>query len=108
MRFDRDPALPLQVHRIKKLVLPIPLVDCAGALEQSVRQRRFAVIDVRDDAEVARKLNFHGSGHYAGAAAHGQLVHSDLPAKIPEKMPRPRGQVSMYVDVSNASVPSKS
>jgi hypothetical protein len=103
MRFDRDPALPLQVHRVKKLVLPIPLVDRAGPLEQSVRQRRFAVIDVRDDAEVAGKLNSHGSGHYASASARGQLVHSDLLAEIPEKIARPRSQVSMYVDLSNAS-----
>jgi len=36
------------------------------------------VIDVRDDAEVARKLNSHGSGHYAGAAISGQLLHSRL------------------------------
>src|SRR4029078_9980395 len=105
MRFDRDPALPLQVHRVKKLVLLIPLVDRAGPLEQSVRQRRFAVIDVRDDAEVAGKLNSHGSGHYASASARGQLVDSDVLAKISEKLPRPRGQVSMYVHVSNASVP---
>jgi len=27
---------------------------------------------MRDDAEVARKLDSHGSGHYAGAAARGQ------------------------------------
>jgi hypothetical protein len=83
-------------------------VDRAGALEQSVRQRRFAVINVRDDAEVARKLNSHGSGHYASASARGQLVHSDLLAEIPEEIARSRGQVSMYVDVSNASLPSKS
>jgi hypothetical protein len=43
------------------------------------------VIDVRDDAEVARKLNSHGSGHYASAAACGQLVHDDL---LPEISPR--------------------
>jgi hypothetical protein len=53
-------------------------VDRAGALEQSVRQRRFAVVDVRDDAEVARKLNSHGSGHYASAALCGQSLHSRL------------------------------
>jgi len=63
---------------------------------------------VRDDAEVARKLNSHGSAHYAGAAARGQLVHSDLLTEIPEKIVRSRRQVSMYVDVSNASLPSKS
>jgi len=53
------------------------------------------VIDVRDNAEVARKLNSHGSGHYAGASACGQLVHSDLLGEIPEKIARPRSQLSM-------------
>jgi len=62
MRFDRDPALPFQVHRIKELILPFPLLDGARALKQPVRQRRFAVIDMRDDAEVARELNCHESG----------------------------------------------
>jgi len=32
-------------------------MDRARALKQPVRQCRFAVIDVRDDAEVARELN---------------------------------------------------
>jgi hypothetical protein len=44
------------------------------------------VIDVRDDAEVARKLNSHGSGHYAGAAAHGQL-EEQRPAQIQKGQP---------------------
>ena len=57
MRFDRNPAFSLQVHRIEELILSIALLDRAGALEQSIRQRRFAVIDVRDDAEIAGKLN---------------------------------------------------
>src|SRR4029450_9709906 len=82
MRFDRDPALPLQVHRVKKLVLLFPLLDCPRALEQPVRQRRFTVIDVRDDAEVSRKLNSHGSGHYASGAAGGQLAHDNVLPEI--------------------------
>ena len=61
MRFDGDPALPFQVHGIKKLILLFPLLDRARALEQPVRQRRFAVIDMRDNAEVARELNRHES-----------------------------------------------
>src|SRR5439155_26369963 len=72
MRFDCDPALPLEIHRIKKLVLPFPLLDRARAFKQTVRQRRFAVINVRDDAEVARKLNSHGSGQYPSARIRGQ------------------------------------
>src|SRR5205814_5921725 len=61
MRFDRDPSLTLQVHRIKKLVLPLALLDCPRALKQAVRQGRLAMIDMRDDAKIARQLNGHGS-----------------------------------------------
>jgi hypothetical protein len=43
------------------LVLPLAILDRAGALQQPVGQRRFAVIDVRDDAEIARQLNGHES-----------------------------------------------
>ena len=33
MRLDGDTALPLQVHRIKKLILPLALLDGASALQ---------------------------------------------------------------------------
>ena len=62
MRLDRYPPLPLQVHRIKKLVLPLALLDRASALQQPIGQCRLAVIDVRDDAKIARQLNGHESG----------------------------------------------
>src|SRR6266567_5007799 len=62
MRFDRDPALPFQIHRVKELILLFSLLDRARALKQPVRQRRFAVIDMRNDAEVARELDCHESG----------------------------------------------
>ncbi len=62
MRLDRDSALALQVHRIEQLVLLVALVDRARRLEQSIRQRRLAVIDVRDDAEIARQFDCHESG----------------------------------------------
>ena len=61
MCLDRDPALPLQVHRIEQLILLVALVNRAGRLEQSIRQRCLAVIDVRDDAKIARQLDCHGS-----------------------------------------------
>ena len=71
-RLNCDPALPLQIHLIKKLVLPLALLDRARALKQPVRQRRLAVIDVRDDAKIARQLNGHGSRHYPSATVAGQ------------------------------------
>ena len=57
VRFDRDPAFAFQIHRIEQLILFLALVDRAGALEQPIRQGRLAVIDVRDDAEIARVLD---------------------------------------------------
>ena len=61
MRLDRDPALALEVHRIEQLVLLVALVNRARALEQSIRQRGLAVIDMRDDAKIARQLDCHES-----------------------------------------------
>jgi len=78
-------------------------VDRAGALEQPVRQRRFAVIDVRDDAEVARKLNSHGSGHYAGAAAHGQ---SGTGARDPNPEGRPHFELGKRERRSRSPLPT--
>jgi hypothetical protein len=58
-------------------------MDCAGALEQSIRQRRLAVIDVRYDAKVARLLDSHPESFrdYASAARQGQLTrHFVIPS----------------------------
>src|SRR5437870_13828833 len=61
MRLDRDSALAFEIHGIEKLVLLFALLNRARPLEQSVRQSGFAVINVRDDAEVARELDCHES-----------------------------------------------
>ena len=68
VRLDGDPALAFEVHGIKELILPLTLLDRAGALEQTIRKRGLAVIDMRDDAEVARELDGHEAMHYAGAS----------------------------------------
>ena len=67
VRFDRDPAFAFQVHGIKQLILFLALMDGAGALEQPIRQGCLSVIDVRDDAEIARVLDSHEARNYAGA-----------------------------------------
>ena len=61
MCLDRNPALTLEIHGIEQLVLLVPFVDRARGLEQPIRQRRLAVIDVRDDAEITRQLDCHES-----------------------------------------------
>src|SRR5205823_14830880 len=58
---NRDPSLAIVIHRIEQLVLLVALVNRARRLEQSVRQSGFAMIDVRDDAEIARQLDSHES-----------------------------------------------
>ena len=50
---DRDPLLPLQVHAVQHLLRHLAAGDGPGLLEQAIRQRRFAVIDMGNDAKVA-------------------------------------------------------
>ena len=61
MGFNCDSALAFQIHRIKKLILLVTLMDRTRGLEQSIGQSCFAVIDVRDDAEIARQFGSHES-----------------------------------------------
>jgi hypothetical protein len=50
--FDGDPLLPFEVHIIQHLVHHISFADGIGGLKQSVGQCTFAVVDMRDDAEI--------------------------------------------------------
>ena len=50
---DRDPALALEIHRVEQLLAHVALGDGVGELEDAVGERRLAVVDVRDDREVA-------------------------------------------------------
>ena len=52
-RLDRDPLLALQVHGIEKLRLHLPAGDGLGLFQQTVSERRFAVVNMRNDGEVA-------------------------------------------------------
>jgi len=56
---DGDAALALQVHGVEHLAAHVALRHRAGALEDAVRQRRLAVVDVGDDAEVADVVLVH-------------------------------------------------
>ena len=54
MRLDGDAALALEVHRVEKLLLRFALLDRAGEFEQPIGKRGLTVIDMSDDAEIAR------------------------------------------------------
>ena len=53
LQLDGYTALPLQIHVVKELLPHVPLADETGPLYDPVRQCGFAVVDVRDDAEVS-------------------------------------------------------
>ena len=53
VELDRDAALTLEVERVEHLFLHFALLQRARRFDQAVGKRRFAMIDVRDDAEVA-------------------------------------------------------
>src|SRR3954447_22087307 len=74
-RLDRDALLALEVHRIEDLAGHLARVDGVRQLEQPVSQRRLAVIDVRDDREVAQTVL--GDGHLTGPGALTSNTASD-------------------------------
>ena len=50
---DRDAAFPLEVHIVKDLLLHLALGQKTGLLDDAVRKRRFSVVDMRNNAEIA-------------------------------------------------------
>ena len=55
-RLDRDPALTLEIHVIEQLLAKLALADRAGLQQQLVGKRALAVVDVRNDREIADEL----------------------------------------------------
>ena len=58
MGLDGNAAFAFEIHPVEELLLQIADGDRSGQFEQPVGQRGFAVIDVRDDAEVADQFKF--------------------------------------------------
>ena len=57
---DGDAAFALQVHGIEHLGLHLAGSERPGKFQQAVRQRGLAVVDVRDDREIADESGVHG------------------------------------------------
>ncbi len=62
LRLDRDPALLLDVHVIKDLRGHLAVGQAPGPLDEPVRQRRLAMVDVGDNGKIADMLQV---GHAA-------------------------------------------
>ena len=93
---DGDAALALQVHAVQDLLLHLPVAQPAGLLDQPVRQRRLAVIDVGDDRKIADLRDVgRGSGHRGGAGGIGGAVAA-------------RREVAPHRRCANAGKPARS
>ena len=64
LRLDGNAALALDIHGIEHLLLHLALFQPAGELNQPVGKRGLAVVDMRNDREVADILDW-GGGHGA-------------------------------------------
>ena len=61
---DRDPALALEIHVVEHLLVHLTHLDRAGLLQQTIGERRLAVIDVGDDREVTDTLWIGHAGNW--------------------------------------------
>ena len=65
LRLDGDAAFPLDVHRVEDLLDHVAVLDRVRELQHAVRERGLAVVDVRDDREVADECRVsHGCVSY--------------------------------------------
>ena len=71
LQLDGDAPLALEVHRVEVLLAHVTGVDGAADLEDAIRERRLAVVDVGDDRQVA------DSGEF------GHIGPSGRPATLP-------------------------
>ena len=68
LRLDRDAALFFQIHRIEHLLAHFAIGQPSTTMDEPIRERRFAVVDVRDDGKIAYVLHSKkGKGHRAKA-----------------------------------------
>ena len=50
---DRDAPLTLEIHAVEDLIAKLSIIDRAAGLDQTVGERRFPMVDMSDDTEVA-------------------------------------------------------
>ena len=58
-RLDRDAALAFEIHAVENLIGFFARAHGAGEFKQTVRQCRFAVIDVSDDGKISDVIQGH-------------------------------------------------
>jgi hypothetical protein len=82
LRLDGDAALALDIHRIQHLIDHFARFERAGKLNQPVGKRRFAVVDMGDDREVADVCD--------GNRAHGGADNIRFRERQAPAVPKPK------------------
>ena len=60
---DGDSAFPLDIHAVEQLFLHVAILDRSGLLNEPVSKGGFAMVDMRDDGEIADMSEVcHGLG----------------------------------------------
>ncbi len=74
-----DAPFPLDVHGVEVLLSHLAWIDRSGDLQDPIRERRLAVVDMTDDGEIADVR--HGNGTTgSNGARHGPSI---VPAQAP-------------------------
>ena len=72
LRLDRDAALALQLHIVEHLLAHLARLEPAASLDQPIGEGRLAVVDMRDDREIAdMRERRHASAEHKGPPAAG-------------------------------------
>ena len=98
---DGDPALALEVHRVEDLVAELPRLHRPAALDEAVGERRLAVVDVRDDAEVADVV--HGPFKARSARAWARQSSPGRGETRPWRRLLPASSVEVVLDDDHGS-----
>ena len=56
LRLNSNTPLTLDIHGVEHLLLQLTFRQTATGLNQTIRERRFTVVDMRDDGEIANML----------------------------------------------------
>jgi hypothetical protein len=107
LALDRDAALALDVHPVQVLRTRLPRLDDARQLQHPVRERRLAVVDVRDDAEVPQlRRGRRGDGERDGGDGHGLKFPMPSARRVPSRALRAPGLRAPGPDRRGLSAPA--
>ena len=78
--FDGDAALAFEVHRVEHLRGHFAFAERAGEFEKAVGERRFAMVNVGDDAKIADESRIHKIRKQRGKEARRRSLSFSIQA----------------------------